>query len=247
MPALNIREMKNELLKEYQYRIETHAHTFPASTCSEVSAEEVITAYSQMGYDGLVITNHFMKDYNYMQGVSVSEGIQAYLNDYYEAKELGERMGLTVLLGTEIRFTENANDYLIYGVDETMLREIYGYLEDGVENFRKNYKMPKSVFLQAHPFRDGMVEIDPALLDGLETFNLHPGHNARLAVAAMYAKDHDMGIQIAGSDFHFLRGRCLSVSAVLTRKMPKDSFEFAEILKSHDYLLEIGKNAVLMV
>ena len=239
--------MKNELLKEYRYRIEAHVHTFPASRCSEVSVAEVITAYSQMGYDALVLTNHFIHGYNYMQGVSVDEGIQKYLEDYDEAKALGERLGLTVMLGAEIRFTENENDYLMYGVNETMLHEIYGYLEDGVENFRKNYKMPESVFLQAHPFRNGMTEIDPGLLDGMEIFNLHPGHNSRLAVAAMYAKDNNMDIRIAGSDFHFLRGRCLSVSAVLTGKMPKDSFEFAEILKSRDYLLEIGKNAVIMV
>ena len=243
---MNLSEVKNELLKEYKYKIEAHAHTLPVSACSETTVPELLEAYARLCYNGIVITNHFMTDYSTcMKDNSVDVGVKKYLNDYYEAVELGKKYGITVLLGSEIRFTENSNDYLVYGVDEKMLVEIYGYLKDGVENFRKNYSMPKSVFLQAHPFRNGMEEIDPKLLDGIETFNMHPGHNARIAVANMYAKENNLDILIAGSDFHFLRGRCLSISAILTRKMPKDSFEFAQILKSKDYLMEIGRNAVI--
>lgn len=242
---MNLAELKNELRKEYKYKIEAHAHTLPASKCSEVTVEEVINAYSELGYDGIVIANHFIYDYNYMKDVPVEEGIQKYLDDYREAVRLGEEKNLKVFLGAEIRFTENENDYLIYGVDEKMLPEIYNYLPDGLENFRRNYPMPDSVFLQAHPFRNGMTEVDPDLLDGYETLNMHPGQSGRLAVATMHAKVSGKDLVIAGSDFHFLRGRHLCVSAILTRKMPKDSFEFAEILKSRDYLLEIGNQAVI--
>ena len=105
--------------------------------------------------------------------------------------------------------------------------------------------MPKSVFLQAHPFRDGMEEVDPKLLDGIEIFNMHPEHRSRNALANIYAKKNKMNIVIAGSDFHSLRGRDLSVSAIRTRKMPEDSFEFAGILKSKDYLIEIGNNSLI--
>ena len=156
-------ELKNELFKEYKYKIEAHAHTSPASTCSEVSAEELINAYAGLEYNGLVLTNHFIYDYNYMKGRSIKDGIKKYLSDYYEAVELGKKKGVNVLLGAEIRFTENCNDYLVYGLDEKMLDEIYGYLPYGVENFRTKYSMPKSVFLQAHPFRDGMEEVDAGI------------------------------------------------------------------------------------
>lgn len=90
-----------------------------------------------------------------------------------------------------------------------------------------------------------MEEVDARLLDGIETFNMHPGHKSRNAVANIYAKKNSLNVTIAGSDFHFTKGRDFSVSAILTRKMPKDSFEFAEILKSKDYLMEIGGNAVI--
>ena len=242
---MDLAELKNELLKEYKYKIEAHAHTSPASRCSEVSPEELIDSYSGLGYDGIVLTNHFIFDYNYMKDNSIEDGIKKYLSDYLKAAELGKKKNISVLLGAEIRFVGSENDYLIYGVDEKMLRDIYGYLPDGIENFRKNYRMPKSVFLQAHPFRDGMEEVNPEFLDGIEIFNMHPGHKSRNAVANLYAKKKNMNITIVGSDFHFTCGRDLSVSAILTKKMPKDSFEFAEILKSGDYLMQVGKNAVI--
>ena len=185
---MDLLKVKNELQKEYKYRIEAHAHTAPASTCSEVSVSDVINAYSELGFDALVLTNHFIYGYNYMKDNSVEDGIKRYLNDYNEAVELGKKNNLKVFLGAEIRFTENSNDYLIYGVNEKMLAEIYDFLPNGVENFRKNYAMPHSVFLQAHPFRDGMKDIDPNLLDGMETFNMHPGHTARNSVSICMPK-----------------------------------------------------------
>ena len=236
---------KEELLAEYRYKTEAHAHTSPASTCGQVSPEETVKTYAGLGYNGLVLTNHFIYDYNYMKGRSKEDGIKKYLSDYYEAVEFGKKNGLNVILGAEIRFTENCNDYLVYGIDEKMLLEIYELLPYGIENFRKNYSMPKSVFLQAHPFRDGMEDVDATLLDGIEIFNMHPEHKSRNAIANLFANKNNLNIKIAGSDFHFLGGKDRSVSAILTRKMPKDSFEFAEILKSGDYLLQIGNNAVI--
>ena len=160
--------------------------------------------------------------------------------------KVGEEYGLKVYLGAEIRFTENENDYLIYGLTEEMLPEIYAYLPFGVENFRKKYPMQNSAFIQAHPFRDGMVEIDPALLDGIETFNMHPGQRSRNAVANLYAAEKDFGIRIVGSDFHFLRGRGLAVSAIRTKTLPEDTFALAAILKSGDFLGEIGNRALVL-
>lgn len=143
MRILNLSELKSELKKEYRYRIEAHAHTAPISSCSEVSPEEAINVYSSLGYDGIVLTNHFIYEYNYMKGNSVEDGIKKYMSAYYEAAELGKKKNISVLLGAEIRFTENTNDYLVFGVDEKMLTDIYGLLPYGIENFRKNYSMPK--------------------------------------------------------------------------------------------------------
>ena len=244
---MNAQEIKSQLEKEYKYKLELHAHSNPASGCSEVSVPDLVALYAELGYHGVVLTNHFIYDYSTcMRGRSVEEGIEVWLNDYRAAVEEGKKYGLAVFLGAEIRFTENNNDYLIYGLTERMLPEIYRLLPLGVEHFRQNYAMPDSVFLQAHPFRDGMVEVDPALLDGIETFNMHPGQRSRNAVANLYAKKKGFGIRLVASDFHFLRGREVAVSAIRTKTMPKDSFDVARILKSGDYIGEVGNQALIL-
>ena len=241
---MNLENLKNELKNTYKERIELHAHTSPVSGCSEIAPKEIIDIYKECGYNGIVITNHF----NFMgERFTRDEYLDYYLKDFEEAKEYGESLGIKVILGAEIRFTENNNDYLIYGVNREILKDIYDLLPYGIENFRKNYKMENSVFLQAHPFRDGMVKVDPKLLDGIEAFNLHAGHNSRVGQAALYAKEENLGIIIAGSDFHHKNRNHEGLAALLTKEMPADSFALASLLKSKDYLLEVGRNNIILI
>lgn len=37
-----IKELKRELLSQYKYQIELHAHTSPASGCSQITPKEMI-------------------------------------------------------------------------------------------------------------------------------------------------------------------------------------------------------------
>ena len=168
---MNAQEIKAQLEKEYKYRLELHAHSKPASGCSEVPVPDLVALYAELGYQGVVLTNHFIYDYSTcMRGRSVEEGIEVWLNDYRAAVEEGKKYGLAVFLGAEIRFTENNNDYLIYGLTEKMLPEIYRLLPEGIEHFRRNYAMPDSVFAEilsgCSVRRDGVKKL---LLSGLKT------------------------------------------------------------------------------
>jgi len=238
-------DIREKLMQEYKYRIEMHAHTKPVSGCSEISPEEMVKIYSELNYDAIVITNHFIKPP--LSEMSKEDFIKRFMSGYEETKKAAENKSLTVLLGAEIRFDENINDYLIYGIDENMLSEIYDWLKDGIEAFRKGYKMEKSVFVQAHPCRDGITPVSPELLDGMETFNLHPGHNSRVGMAAHLAYENNIKIRIAGSDFHHLNCGHEGMCAVRTKTLPKDSFELARILKNGEYVLEIGKDSIVLV
>ena len=106
--------------------------------------------------------------------------------------------------------------------------------------------MPDSVFLQAHPFRDGMVLADPTILDGIEVFNLHPNHNSRVGIAALYAKENNFPVITAGSDFHHKDRKHEGVAALRARYLPEDSFGLASLLKSGDYLFEAGRNNLII-
>ena len=116
---MNVQALKTELCARYPYRMELHAHTKPVSSCSEVLPCELVETYKQLGYDAITVTNHFMRTDRFTR----DEYIDWYLNDYEETKRYGETVGLKVYLGAEIRFTENINDYLVFGVDRTILED----------------------------------------------------------------------------------------------------------------------------
>ncbi len=238
--------IKQQLGEEYKYRIELHAHSNPGSECSEVSPAELVEIYHKKGFDAVVITNHFNLSYKYIRELSKDEVLDIYLKDYEEAKAAAFEYGMKIILGTEIRFTENMNDYLIYGVNREILSKCCDYLDKGVEKFRTEVSLPGSVFVQAHPFRNGMVLCETSLLDGIETFNMHQGHNSRVCIAARYAAEKGVSITTAGSDFHHKDCGHEAAAALRTRTLPGDSFELAEILKSGDYIFELGENVLVL-
>ena len=243
---MTAKELKEQLGKEYPVRIEMHAHTYPVSPCSEVSAEELAEIYSKEGYDAVVLTNHYLLDLPIFEGMNKDEAIDCYLVAYEDFSKECEKLGIKAILGCEIRFMESHNDYLIYGVNRDILSEAYDYFEKGLVTYRTEVMLENSVFLQAHPKRNGMTEMNAELFDGIESFNMHPGHNSRVGIAVKYAKENDLKIKIAGSDFHHPGKQHEGVSALRTRTLPKDSFELAEILKSGDYLLEIGGDSLIL-
>ena len=225
---------------KYRYRIELHAHTKPASPCSEIPPAELIERYKKQGYDAVVITNHFFPG---MPGYGDRERcLEGYFSDFEAACEAGRRNGIRVLLGMEIRFSENANDYLVYGIDRADVEASYDALERGLAHYYSTFKNERNVILQAHPFRSGMELADPACIDGVETFNMHPGHNSRVAVAARYAREHDF-IVSAGTDFHHPGHE--GMAALRAKELPRDSFDVARMLKSRDYIFEVGGTLVL--
>lgn len=219
----------------YKYRTEMHAHTSPASRCAKIPPSELVKIYSEKGYDSIAITNHFTHDMEYVQ--DRKKCIDSYLADFYKAAEAGDKYGINVILGAEIRFSENWNDYLVYGIDMDFFDNAYEYLNRGIAEFSNAFRGEDIVLLQAHPFRDGMERTDIKYLDGIEVFNMHPGHNSRVGIAAKYAEVCGC-IATAGSDCHDYGWEGLS--AVLTREKIKNSHDAAKTLKKHDYLLAVG-------
>ena len=237
-------DIKEKLKSEYKYRIEMHAHTKPVSPCGEATPAELAEIYSKCGYDAIVLTNHFI--YGLLTAFPKEEAIDRYLNDYTELSAECEKYGIKVILGAEIRFCQNDNDYILYGVDRELLEKTFDYLPEGIEKFAKDVKPERTVFIQAHPFRNGNERVEPSLLDGVEVFNMHPGHNARIGLASKYAKNNNLKITTIGSDFHHKNMDHEGVAALRTKTMPKDSYELAEILKSGDYIFDIADNEIIL-
>lgn len=241
---MNPHTIKQQIKEEYPYRLELHAHSYPVSRCSEVSPCQLVDIYHKLGYDGVVLTNHYISFT--LDELPREERVAAYLAAYEEAKAYAAGLGMRVYLGAEVRFDENDNDYLLYGVDETILYKIQQYFPKGLAAFRKEVSLPHSVLLQAHPFRKNSTPADPTLLDGIEAYNMHCGHNNVPAKAVAYAKQCGFTIIAGGSDFHH-KGRGHEGAITLRlRQMPKDSFDVASVLKSGDYVFELGGHSIIL-
>ena len=108
--------------------------------------------------------------------------------------------------------------------------------------YRIRFRRPDRLLIQAHPFRNGCERMPSELLDGLETFNMHPNHNSRVALAALYAREQGL-LPVAGSDYHHPGQE--GVAAILTREPIRNSEQLVKTLRSGEYRMEIGGCVVL--
>ncbi len=238
----NPKKFSEELKGFYPYKIELHAHTSPASGCSQVKPDDLVKVFAEAGYSGIAITNHFYS-YANTNELYKQKDIDVFKKDLELAFEIGENLGVKIYAGAELRFFKEAdNDYLLYGFDFDMLSDIYDYLDTDLETFVKSFKTDDMLLIQAHPFRNDMKMIDPDLLDGMEAFNVHPNHNGRVAVAAKYAREHGK-VMTVGTDYHHLGHH--DISATRTAVLPENTQELIKIIKNDDFIIDIGGKILL--
>ena len=84
--TMDLQKLKTELSSIYKYRIELHAHTTPASACSEITPHELVEIYKSIGYSAVVVTNHFMYQHN---GREKEEYINSFLEDFRQTEKYG--------------------------------------------------------------------------------------------------------------------------------------------------------------
>ena len=229
-------------LKEYKYKYDLHVHSLPTSGCADFSPEEVVRTYAEAGFNGIVLTNHmYGGPHEYETKEKFTDG--AYIPAYRRAKAEGEKLGLDVILGIEIRFPESVNDFLVFGIDEDDVPKAYDYTFSPYEDFYKGFKNEHNLIIQAHPMRLPCEPVPQEIVDGYEVFNMHPGHNPRAGLAAQLTYGRDDLYVIGGTDFHHAnhQGMC----ALLCKERIKDSFQLAEVIKSKDYILEIWGNKII--
>ena len=121
----------------YGYKTEIHAHTKPVSACSAITPEMLVDSYVSVGAHGVTITNHLNP--KWIDG-DKAELAEKYTADYYAAKKAAEGKDLDVVFGVEIRFPENDNDYLVYGIAPEDTEEIIALIGEGIVGFYKKFK-----------------------------------------------------------------------------------------------------------
>jgi len=222
-------------LSSYRYKIELHAHSSPISSCAKHDVPKMMSLLKKEHFDGVVLTNHFYAGGKFMK---TEDPVSTYLADYYQACEEGEKVGIRVYLGAEYRFAENSNDYLVFGADEALLRETVTRFDMTFNQFYEQYHREDLLIVQAHPFRPGLVQMDPSHMDGVEAFNVHPHHNSMVALAARWGQENSIPVILAGTDFH--NPGYEGLAATRTKILPKDNRELVALLRSGDYMMEIA-------
>ena len=155
------------------------------------------------------------------------------MHPYYLMREhAGDR--LNVILGCELRFEGNYNDYLIYGITEEFLRENPDLHKMSLRSFTPLARENGFLVVQAHPFRNEIQIVPPELLDGMETFNGTPSYDGRNTIADAWAKRYGL-IRTSGSDFH--NPDQYGTGGILTSAAIRTGEELVTVLKSGNYTL----------
>ena len=219
------------------YLIELHCHSSEVSRCSAVSGAKLAEIYKAKNYHAITIMDHYARDwFENLGDISHEDKINIFLSGYKNASKRGREIGLGVILGMEIRFRENANDYLVFGLDEQFLYdnpELYNY---NAHKFSEIARANGLLFIQAHPFRTWMTIINHDYLDGLEIYNAHPWHNSRNNLAELLYQEQRAKrpfIPVVGSDCHELTHEARA--GIISDTLPDNSAELADLLRSQNY------------
>jgi hypothetical protein len=187
------------------YLYETHLHTSRSSACGVSGGREYIRRYKDLGYTGIIVTDHFYRGNTTVpRNLPWKEWVRRFCRGYEETREAGARLGLDVFFGWEETF-DNNDDYLIYGLDKDWLLE-HPEVRDWTrgEQYRQARQYGGCV-VQAHPFRQhyyiSTVRLSSGCVDAVEAANAGNHERSYDALAMRYARR--LGLPAtAGSDIH---------------------------------------------
>ena len=214
-------------MARYKYRYETHVHTCSVSKCGRSTVEEQVRFYADLGYDGMFITEHFMRgNCTIPRDLPWEEQVELYCASYEKGAELGKQYGIKVFFGLEVSF--GGCDLIVLGLGKEWLKAHPEVMTVSQEDFCVLVRQSGGFIVHAHPFREAayimMSSVIPDKEDAVEIYNPNCDETAN-ELAKIYAREYGLPMT-AGSDNHSCRWQ---------RKLY--GFETKEPLDSvHDYI-----------
>lgn len=216
-------------------KIELHMHCSEISNCGKSSYVDMIRRYKELGYDAVVMTDHYTRANAEEKCDRVAGGFMGYYDSIYQkAKKEGERIGLLVLKGYELRLDGFLNDYLIFGMHDSVARKSDMLLSSSNRGLFDLANDEGFLVYQAHPFRNGMKIVRPGLLHGIEVRNMNPSHDSRNDIAEMWAKKYSLPT-ISGSDAHNVNDT--GTGGIITEREIENMDDLVRVLRDGDYVL----------
>jgi len=191
------------------YKYDTHVHTREGSACADFSGREQARLYKKLGYDGIIITDHFYNGNTAVsRKLSWEQWVDGFMKGYEEALKEGKEIGLSVFFGWEESI--KGMDFLIYGLGKEWLLENRDILYMDLHTHYQKIKESGGYVVHAHPYRNRRLLADlkpvPELADAIEIMN--GGNKEALfnQLAAEYAVKWEKPVT-GGSDAHHKRDR----------------------------------------
>lgn len=221
-----------------EFKTELHCHTAEVSPCSNESGKEVAEKYIAAGYTTLVIANHAAWDVFYE--CIEAEGWEAKIEHYYDSIELVRNAAagrLHVIDGMEIRFNENGNDYLVFGMTKEFMLSHPDVFAMTHGEFHKIARDNGMLLIQAHPLRSWCQLSDPEDVDGYEVFNGHIAHSSHNSKIEKWVRglQNESIIMTSGTDSH--RAIHVPNAGITTDFEITNTEELISVLKSGNYTL----------
>lgn len=204
-----------------QVILEIHCHTSEKSTCSFVTACDLITRAFEVGMDGIVLTDHhYMWSTEELQEVKAQAGIP----DHF-----------LLLSGQEVT-TSSGADVLVYGADRIFPK--------GTKTADIRKACPDAALIWAHPYRKGGIpkkeELMDEMYDAIEILNSnHTFTEIHRAVNDWHALKFTAS---AGTDAHALS--YIGTYPTIIEHPVETIEQFAEEVKAgrcHPYFTEIRR------
>ena len=228
-----------------EYIYETHCHSSQCSACAKSSAQDLVYAYHQAGYAGLVLTDHFIFGNTAVpRDLPWAERMKRYYDAYLEAKAAAEPLDFDVIFGIEHAYGDG-KEVLIYGVELDFLLVNPDIPSLSLDELVERIHEAGGIVIQAHPYRDRYyvnMAVGPRtdIVDGLEIYNAcnAPGEDVQ-TLPLLEQKDF---IMTSGGDIHKDSDERIGSAGVVLPCRVRSSKEFADALKKRSHgLLVKGK------
>ncbi len=221
------------------FKYQMHAHTYPCSACAKRSVEELVESLHSGGYQGCVLTNHFLNgNCGIDRKLSWTDFVKKYEDDYIRGKSLAEKYDLDFLFGIE-EGVGNGLEILCYGITPQFLYDNPHLAFADVKAWHEALESCGALAIQSHPFRNRHYIPKPGILaeeyiDGIEVLNYEnmSEDNERAKIAAT---GHSEWILISGADTHSNDTTCHG--GIECDERIRNEKELAELLKSRNYRL----------
>ena len=188
------------------FKYELHLHTGEGSKCAHSEGKEYVDFYMNMGYSGIVVTDHFYHGNTRPdRSLPWAQYMEEYLAGYYNAKQAAKGKDFEVFFGVEERF-DMGDEYLIYGLEPEWFISRPEIRDMNRVEFLTSAKENGGFIIQAHPYRyrsyykgDHLI-ISSSLSDAYEVFNsCNTPEENKMALLLAKAEGKPM---VGGSDRH---------------------------------------------